>query len=696
MVRLSTLVDRRWLWLAGFGLFAALAVPITVSFDGILYLQSSRHIFGDFALDGYQWTREPLYAVILRAIRITGGTAAIWVVAVQTVAAALAAWIVTGAVLGTSRLRWVALALVLFNPLTLGYAGSVLQSTWITLILALNTGLIWLATSRRASPRRLAVLTLLVMVLAVHLLAPLGYVSVITAGAVTWASLGDGSETDDPSRTGRRAKLTRMLVVVLAILAMLALTRVALIPWNSYKNSVLQGAESNAAGLPTSLPAPDALDLLSALPDRLPDVLETASVILDIPLPDALSTWGGDENDFFGFQPFSPVRRCGVLQVNEAIPAASNDAVALLSPTCVSKPLQAGVNLFVPAGRTLHNVASYALVLGLLGMFWAAGRRTLLMLLPFYGYLAMYSVYGANLDRYGFPVYVASATMLVFLLGQAASSARRLARRMSRGREPQAASADVSASPIEDTLTPPADPTRPSWTPVYVVSIVLIFIASTAVPFLITFDGYFYLSGSVALFTPDAADAFWWLREPGYSMFLRAIRAAFGPSDRLVTLIQSILMLTGGVLAIFATWRSRRPAGSPHPWVVAVALVLGVGNAAVLLYSSAIMQQALFVFLLGAMVFVAVGEPSVPRLMSALGLLGAAALLQEEYARLLTVPLALGLFLVSMSRQREKSSDATRRRWRIPARGPPRGGSVFRLPSGRDLPLHGAVGPVPR
>ena len=73
MVRIKDLVDRRWLWLAAFALFAALAVPITVSFDGILYLQSSRHLFGDFALDGYQWTREPLYAMILRAIRITGG-----------------------------------------------------------------------------------------------------------------------------------------------------------------------------------------------------------------------------------------------------------------------------------------------------------------------------------------------------------------------------------------------------------------------------------------------------------------------------------------------------------------------------------------------------------------------------------------------------------------------------------------------
>ena len=445
----------------------------------------------------------------------------------------------TGAVLGAGRLRWVALALVLLNPLTLGYAGSVLQSTWITLILALNTGVIWRAASRRTSPWRLAVLTLLVLGLAVHLMAPLGYVSVITAGAVAGLSLRNRSETDGLSRTGRRVTLTRMLVVILSMLAMLALARLALIPWNSYKDSVLQGAESNAAGLPTSIPAPDGLDLLSGLPDRVPDVIETASVILDIPLPDAVSTWGGDENDFFGFQPFSPVRRCGVLQVNEAIPAASNDAVALLSPTCVSKPLQAGINLLVPAGRTLHNVASYALVLGLLGLFWAAGRRALLMLLPFYGYLAMYSVYGANLDRYGFPVYVASATMLVFLLAQATSSARRLARRSSRGREPGVASDDVGASPLEDTVSAPADPPRTKWTSVYVVSLVLVFIASTAVPFLITFDGYFYLSGSVALFTPDAADAFWWLREPGYSMFLRAIRAALGPSDRVVTLIQS-------------------------------------------------------------------------------------------------------------------------------------------------------------
>ena len=52
---------------------AVLGVPITVAFDSYLYVQSSRHVFGSGALDGYHWIREPLYPLIIKIIRAACG-----------------------------------------------------------------------------------------------------------------------------------------------------------------------------------------------------------------------------------------------------------------------------------------------------------------------------------------------------------------------------------------------------------------------------------------------------------------------------------------------------------------------------------------------------------------------------------------------------------------------------------------------
>ncbi len=149
-----------------------------------------------------------------------------------------------------------------------------------------------------------------------------------------------------PEGTGEpRQWRGRTQVITAAILSALAMFALARIAWrrHAYKESVLSGAESNSTGIPATLPPPSVFDVASDLPARLPDVIRTASVILDVPLPGAVSTWGGDENEFFGFQPFSPVRRCGVVQFNDQIAAASADASAVITPTCVSKPLQATV-----------------------------------------------------------------------------------------------------------------------------------------------------------------------------------------------------------------------------------------------------------------------------------------------------------------------------------------------------------------
>ncbi|MGV1003173.1 MAG: hypothetical protein ACOYEV_00090 [Candidatus Nanopelagicales bacterium] len=435
----------RWWWALVFGLFAAAAVPITVSFDGLFYFQGSKGIFSPEAFDTYQWVREPLFPLILRVVRGLGGTAAVWIVAVQAVAAATAAWIVATAVLGRGVAKWVALVLILFNPLTLGYTGAILQQTWISLALALQVLVIAMASRRPLSRLLVALLWLASLLFSVYLLAPLGYVAAVSAGAAVWLStrpVGDPAAGDlatpntasapSPATRAWIPRVGRVLLAGLAVLVTLVAVRAALLPWQSYKHSVIQGSTENTQGLPATLTFPSPLTLLRDLPGNLPTVADTASVLLDIPLPGASSTWGGDENAFFGWGPFTEVRRCGVVQFSEepVAAAASQATAALISPSCVSQKLQSALGTLVQPGAHLHRFSSYAFVLGLLLVVSRRGRRALLMLTPFYAYWAMYAIYGASLDRYGFVLYQAGIVVGVF----AAAELVRLVARAVRGR----------------------------------------------------------------------------------------------------------------------------------------------------------------------------------------------------------------------------------------------------------------------
>ncbi len=180
------------------------------------------------------------------------------------------------------------------------------------------------------------------------------------------------------------------------------------------------------------------------------------------------------------------------------------------------------------------------------------------------------------------------------------------------------------------------------------VSAFLVVVALTAVPFLVTFDGHFYLSGSRVLFTDNAPDLFWWLRQPGYSVFLRSLASALGPSDLWFTSAQAVCVVAGSALASVVVWRSATGGERVPPLVITGCLLLGAGNAGVLLYSSAALQQSLFVLSLGLALTVAYGLQSRPTwrvLVAAVLLVAAVAVVQKEFAQLVGAVLALGVFL---------------------------------------------------
>lgn len=189
------------------------------------------------------------------------------------------------------------------------------------------------------------------------------------------------------------------------------------------------------------------------------------------------------------------------------------------------------------------------------------------------------------------------------------------------------------------------------WLVVAVVALLFV-VALTAAPFLITFDGHFYLSGSRVLFTDQAPDLFWWLRQPGYSVFLRTVASGLGPADLWFTALQAACVILGGLLAALVVWRSATGERRMPPIVLAVCLLVGVGNAGVLLYSSAALQQSLFVLATGLALMIAAGlqhRPSWWLLGSAVVLVVAVALVQKEYGQLMACVLALGVFVSSSS-----------------------------------------------
>jgi hypothetical protein len=201
---------------------------------------------------------------------------------------------------------------------------------------------------------------------------------------------------------------------------------------------------------------------------------------------------------------------------------------------------------------------------------------------------------------------------------------------------------------------------RSKWT-VYVVIVGLLLLSVTAIPFLVTFDGHNYLAGSQVLFTEKAADGFWWLREPGYSMMLKGVRGIFGPSEVFLTLIQTGMTILGGVWAMKAIWLVHRGTEKVPSGLMAAAVVLGVGNASVLYYSSSALQQPFFVFTTGWMTYLAAQiyrKPRTHTILLAIFSLVIVAQVQEEFARLMVIPLALAFFTVNMLS--EKSSIRSR------------------------------------
>jgi hypothetical protein len=409
-----TRVSRRFLALLVTSAVAVLGVPLTVAFDSYLYVQSSRHVFGSGALTGYHWIREPLYPLIIKVVRAAGGNADIWLIWAQLGALFLASYLAARAILGRSD-RWVlGTALVIaLNPMALGYAGAVLQTVWIMLVVSAHCALIGTAWRDPSPPAARYVLALVgLTIVSTHLSFQLAYLSFATGFALGIRLL---RASPTPSAAGARARMKPRSLwwasagagLVLGFSAV-AVGVVSLQPWQAYKQSVTGGAQTDELGLgnTTDTSAVNKMDQLLSNP---------AAAVVQITLRPlemlGFKTPMYQENPLFGLAPFTAGQRCGKLYWADTMPGPVEETSQLLQPTCKSRVVHAAIGLFSRPGSWLYHASSLAFLLAI-PILLIARRWEALLLGPPIALLFMYAAINASIDRYAFPVYPVGVALL--------------------------------------------------------------------------------------------------------------------------------------------------------------------------------------------------------------------------------------------------------------------------------------------
>jgi hypothetical protein len=414
----DVVLSRRNLILFGITTIAVLGVPITVAFDSYLYVQSSRHVFGAGALEGYHWIREPLYPLIIKIIRAAAGNADIWLIWTQLGALVMAAHLASRAVLG-QRSRWVLGTAIVasLNPMALGYAGAVLQTTWIMLALAANCALI-AAAWRDPAPRagRYMFTLIALTVLSAYLSFQLAYLSLATGFALGIRLLHASPTSPVVSvrdKLGRPALFWASLATGVAIgLGAVVIGVVSLQPWVAYKTAVTGGAETDEMGLSNTAGLSPTQKLASLVSDPAATAVGMTSRPLELL---GLRTPLHEENPVFGFGPFSPEQRCGKLFWAETMPGPVEETRQLLQPTCKSRIVHGAIGLFARPGAWLYRASTIALIAAI-PILLIARRWEALLLGPPVLLLLLYAAIDASNDRYGFPVYPIGVALLAAAL----------------------------------------------------------------------------------------------------------------------------------------------------------------------------------------------------------------------------------------------------------------------------------------
>lgn len=209
----------------GLWFFAAVAARTALSWDSYRYLSSAKGLFSNDMAEWYDWIREPLYPLLLRATNEVFGGSDIWIVAMQ--AAIVAAGVAFFCWLWWPQspgLRRAAMVMIIANPIVVGFVGWVGQQSLLLALMCVTAG--WLALvgdSDGASTASVVVISAVLgpaIVLTSALFLPL----VLVAGAYAWlaprwshASIRLPREATINKRTATLAATSLVLCAVIAL-----------------------------------------------------------------------------------------------------------------------------------------------------------------------------------------------------------------------------------------------------------------------------------------------------------------------------------------------------------------------------------------------------------------------------------------------------------------------------------------------
>ena len=393
--------------------------PLHISPDGYLYLQSSKYVFGPDAATSYAWIREPLYPLILKAERFLLGTSDRALIFVQAGALVLSAQLACSAFLRRwRRLQSIGVILIVFNPVSLMYIGSVLQTTWVTLSVA---GFAWLVTRCWIYPLKHRYLLVgglaLWTIFSAYLSFQLGYLGLaagVGAGAgIANAQLNAGQHVR--RFTARRIGVLASAACVGGILLTLVGV-VGLAPWTQYKQATILNAYSSAddavaaRGIPVSYSGSPSSILATALVD--PTSTINATIERSISLVSARDGAVDENRIYTDVMVNWP---CGALEEALMIQSAHDEALTLINSNCRA-PL--AMNIFSTLrepGYALITLAGWAFLIGIICLPLLRRWGSWFAILPGLQLIVMYAITGLNFTRYGYPVYpLGVAVLLLF------------------------------------------------------------------------------------------------------------------------------------------------------------------------------------------------------------------------------------------------------------------------------------------
>jgi hypothetical protein len=151
-----------------------------------------------------------------------------------------------------------------------------------------------------------------------------------------------------------------------------------------------------------------------------------------------------------------------------------------------------------------------------------------------------------------------------------------------------------------------------------VVPLVGCLFAIAAYPLKVTVDGFTYLSSAKSIFTELSPTHYYWLREPGYPVFLRAVEILFGTSDVSVTIGQAFLLAGSLTLSAYVAFRSHEKL---IPVWLPILLPVVFFSPQFFGYSSMIVKQPLIGFVIAVAAWIVMSSLSVQRARSVVILL---------------------------------------------------------------------------